>query len=85
MPRRAGSVEADGAHRNSRRRACLPLHMRRSLLDMLWRAGGLTYWDAPLVILDDSLIPKRGKTAGPMLWGRLQRVLKDVCDGRATI
>lgn len=85
MPRRAGSVEAAGTPRNSRRRACLPLHMRRSLLDMLWRAGGLTYWDAPSVILDDSLIPERGKTAGPMLWGRLQRVLKDVCDGRATI
>lgn len=85
MPRTVGLVEAAGTPRNSRRRACLPLHMRRSLLDMLWRAGGLTYWDAPLVILDDSLIPKRGKTAGPMLWGRLQRVLKDICDGRATI
>ena len=80
-----GRQARDWKSSSTRQRSVRPLCQRRSLLDMLWRAGGLTYWDAPSVILDDSLIPKRGKTAGPMLWGRLQRVLKDICDGRATI
>ena len=80
-----GRKVRDGKGSSSRRGPVRPLHMQRSLLDMLWRAGGQTYDDARSTMLHDSLAPKRGRTAGKMLWSRVQRTLRDVIDGRATL
>ena len=77
--------DSRGSASNGRKRAFRPLNMRRLLVDMVWRAGGMTYGDAPFTMLQDSMVPQRGRTAGPMLWRRIQNTLKDVLDGRATL
>ena len=68
----------------TRMRAFRPLGMRRTMLDTLWRAAGLGHSDAPFTVLPDSLTALRGRKAGPMMWRRIQRILKDVVDGEAT-
>ena len=80
-----GRQARDGKRSLTRQRCVRPLCMRRSLLDALWRSCGLTYTDAPYTVLPDSLTTMRGRKAGRMMWGMLQRVLRGVCEGRAKI
>lgn len=61
-----------------------PVCMRKTMLDALWRSAGLGYSDAPFTVLPDSLTALRGRKAGPMMWRRIQRILREVVDGKAT-
>ena len=70
--------------RTGRRKAFRPLCMRRVMLDALWRAAGACHKDAPFTVLPDCLSAMRGRKAGPMVWRRIQRILKEVVDGEAT-
>lgn len=68
----------------TRERVFRPFDMRRTMLDALWRSAGLGHSDAPFTVLPDSLTALRGRKAGPMMWRRIQRILRDVVDGKAT-
>lgn len=62
-----------------------PVCVKILMLDLLWRAGGATRGGSRGLVLDPSCAARRGNTPGPMMWARLQRWLREVQDGEATI